>query len=372
MTWSRKKMSKKKDEQRWEKVNKWEVLQGVCKVLLFFVLFAGFVLGLNRWLYFKDGSICSSDERVRTYQTLPKDSVDVLLVGSSHFMCGINPVILWEEEGISAYNLSTRAQTLPFTYLNLKEAFKTQSPEYVILDAYFVIDEKEQYGLINNEDHLNMNMSVLPFSLEKAKLIHNHIPFRERLHYYAPFVLYHSRWKRALEVQPDNPDIFLGFACGEDEAEEPVTFEEPEPLLHDQTMELDAIDYEYLDKIIRLCEENDAKIIVVKTPANLSKESIYRLERLDEVLSEKGIPYVNYLELYKETDFSYAADFRDATHLNSQGADKITRHFMNFLVDYKETETGAGFKDHRGDETYSFWEKESLAYHAHQRERGRE
>lgn len=347
-------------------------MKRVLQVVLFLGLFLWCVSLLNKWLYFKDGSICSGDERIRTMEKLPEDSVDVLIVGSSHVMCGINPVIFWEEEGISAYNLATRAQTLPFSYLYLKEALKSQSPKYVIMDAYSVMDEKEQYGLINNEDHLNMNMGSLPFSTEKAQLIRENIPFRERIYYYVPFLRFHSRWKRALEIQPDNEDIFLGFCCGEDETEEPVSFEEPELMDDLEKVSLEEIDLEYLDKIHGLCREKGIVLIFVKTPVNADPEQQARFYELGRVLEEKGIPFVNYMEIYEETGFTYSTDFRDRTHLNSRGAEKITRHFLRYLCEYDRNNENKSLGDHRGEEGYEFWKSECEAFHRHQRERGRE
>ena len=348
----------------------------VLKKTIYVILFAAFLFGgvilLNKWLCFKDGSICSGDERVKTFQSLPENSVDVLIVGSSHVMCGMNPVIFWEQEGITAYNLATRAQTLPFSYLYLKEALKTQSPRYVIMDAYSVMDEKEQYGLINNEDHFNMNMGSLPFSMGKAELIEKYIPFRERIYYYIPFLRFHSRWKRALEMQPDNPGIFLGFCCGEDETEENVSFEEPYSLGREERAPLEAVDLEYLERIIELCRKEEIPLIFIKTPVNASKEQMGRFNELGDILEKEGIPFVNYMELYRETDFSYREDFRDRTHLNSRGAEKITTHFLEFLKEYDLAQTGGSLKDHRNETGFDFWQQKSEAYHAHQRERGRE
>lgn len=344
-------------------------MRKILHVILFTGLFAGCIMLLNKWLYFRDGSICSGDERVRTFYELPKDSVDVLVVGSSHIMCGINPVIFWEEEGICAYNLATRAQTLPFSYLYLKEALKTQSPRYVIMDAYSVMDEKEQYGLINNVDHLNMNMGSLPFSLEKALLIEENIPFRERIYYYFPFLRFHSRWKRALEVQPDNPDIFLGFCCGEDEATGPVSFEEPQISDGRERMPLEEVDIKYLEKIADLCRQEGIRLIFIKTPVNASLEQQGRFYKLGDILEGEEIPFVNYMDIYKETGFSYKEDFRDGTHLNSCGAEKITRHFLRFLKEYDLMQTGGSLKNKREDEGLSFWQQESEAYHSHLQKR---
>ena len=97
-----------------------------------------------------------------------------------------------------------------------------------------------------------------------------------------------------------------------------------------------------------------------------------RFNELGDILEKEGIPFVNYMELYRETDFSYREDFRDRTHLNSRGAEKITTHFLEFLKEYDLAQTGGSLKDHRNETGFDFWQQKSEAYHAHQRERGRE
>lgn len=58
------------------------------------------LLKLNHVFSYRDRSIWSTDSRVRTYKELPENSVDILFLGSSGFMSGINPVQLWNETGL--------------------------------------------------------------------------------------------------------------------------------------------------------------------------------------------------------------------------------------------------------------------------------
>ena len=67
----------------------------VLKKIIYVILFAAFLFGgvilLNKWLCFKDGSICSGDERVRTFQSLPENSDRLLLTALD----------LWKREDVS-------------------------------------------------------------------------------------------------------------------------------------------------------------------------------------------------------------------------------------------------------------------------------
>ena len=74
-------------------------------------------------------------KRLELYYGLPKNTVDVLVTGSSHAHVHINPAILFEENGISAYILSSSNQPIWNSYYYIVEALKTQSPKLVIVEC---------------------------------------------------------------------------------------------------------------------------------------------------------------------------------------------------------------------------------------------
>ena len=49
----------------------------------------------------------------------PKNSLDVLFIGSSSMFCNVNPLILFKEEGFASYILGTSSQQLEATYFFL-------------------------------------------------------------------------------------------------------------------------------------------------------------------------------------------------------------------------------------------------------------
>ena len=53
-------------------------------------------------------------------------TVDVMFYGSSHTYSDINPAVLWEQEGISSYDLAGSLQPLWNTYYYMKESLKYQ------------------------------------------------------------------------------------------------------------------------------------------------------------------------------------------------------------------------------------------------------
>ena len=67
-----------------------------------------------------------------------KNDIDVLVVGSSNSFCTIDPLVLYEEYGIAAYDFGSSSQPLNLSLLYLKEAFKRQNPRVVALEVNMI------------------------------------------------------------------------------------------------------------------------------------------------------------------------------------------------------------------------------------------
>ena len=70
------------------------------------------------------------------FYKLEKNTVDVLLFGSSHAASSLNPQVIYDTYGIRSYNLSCEQQSPVITYFWLREALKYQSPSVMVLDTY--------------------------------------------------------------------------------------------------------------------------------------------------------------------------------------------------------------------------------------------
>ena len=93
---------------------------------------------------------------------------------------------------------------------------------------------------------------------------------------------------------------------------------------------------EYLEKIIQLCQENGAEFVMFAIPYGIETDQA-RYDRrqginltLETYLEEQGIPFLFY---QKDIDagIDFSTDFRDKTHLNTYGAEKISSHLGKWL-----------------------------------------
>ena len=65
---------------------------------------------------------------------LPRNTVDVLTIGSSVAYTGVNTNVLWQEYGLACYNLCAAEQPFWFTYYQLREALRYQRPKVILMD----------------------------------------------------------------------------------------------------------------------------------------------------------------------------------------------------------------------------------------------
>ncbi|MBQ3790985.1 MAG: hypothetical protein II800_08630, partial [Lachnospiraceae bacterium] len=84
--------------------------------------------------------ITERKESLRKYADLKKAAplTDVLFLGSSHVINGIDPVLLYEEEGIASLNLGGHGSILPASYYELLLALSYASPRLVVVDGYMM------------------------------------------------------------------------------------------------------------------------------------------------------------------------------------------------------------------------------------------
>lgn len=326
-------------------MKEWNGFEKILRIPLFLGILIVIFLQIEEQFRFRDNSIFSGDVRKAQFMELPENSVEVLFLGSSHVMSGINPAVFWKEAQIPSYNLASRAQTFPFSYLLLKEALKTQHPKMVVVDAFSVTEDNLVYGLANTEEHLNMNMDLIPFNLEKMKLINRYIPFEKRAYYVSSLFAFHTRWSKVFRKQTVYDQIYMGFCYAEREEGVSCELQMQEIPTEVKCAEIPEVDLLYLEKIITLCEKEDIQLVFIKTPIVAKNRSAYeKLESFSNLLEKEKIPFFNYANPEYNKQFSYEKCMRDNYHMNSTGAECITKMLLedleknNLLTDLMNTE----------------------------------
>lgn len=285
----------------------------------------------------------------------PKNSIDVVMMGTSHVHCGINTDLLWKEYGIAAYDYSGAEQPLWMTYYYLRELLKYQSPRMIVLDLYAPARYKEDYQY----EWIGENIYGMRFSLNKLEMLLVSVEPGKLGQYFPSFMIYHSRYDDL-----DDED-FEKFFWNKEEKE---SFKGYTPYWNREYQErpdemklaeadpggLSLKSEKYLRKIIALAEKKECKLLLTVIPYVETEADRQTYLEIEKIAQEEGIPFINYNEYYDEMGLDFSEDFNDASHLNFWGSCKFT----DFLGDFLSKE--AEIPDRRNEEGYTSWERQNL------------
>lgn len=279
----------------------------------------------------------------------PEDTIDVVMMGTSHVHCNINNALLWEKYGIASYDYSGAEQPLWMTYYYLKELYKYQNPEIIVLDLYAPAHFKEDYQYT----WIAENIYGMRFSLNKLEMLSVSVEPGKLLNYFPSFRVYHSRYD---DLEADD---FNHFFWDEDHMESfkgytPYLEREPQirPDISEKRKEgLTDKSLEYLMKIIEYTKEKDTTLILIAAPYIVTDEDTRTYNQIEEIALENGLTFINYNNYYDEIGLDFDNDFNDDSHLNYWGSCKFTEYLGRFLSSYST------LPDRRGKEGYESWDE---------------
>lgn len=150
---------------------------------LVFLIGAG-LIGVMRFRY-ADGI-----QTMEQFYKEKPDTIDVILVGSSHVFINVSPKTLWEEYGIAAYDLGGSWQPLWNSYYYMEEALKSQKPKLFVLDI-LTASFGSEYG---DHSRIIKNTFGLSFSENRCEAIKVGAPSSQWITYGLSYPNYHQRY----------------------------------------------------------------------------------------------------------------------------------------------------------------------------------
>lgn len=287
---------------------------------------------------------------VTKFYELDNNTVDVLILGSSHAFININTGTLWDEYGIASYILGGSSQPMWNTYYYLKEALKTQTPELIVLEGYKVTFDSE-YG---DDVRIVENNFGLRWSKDKIDSIKVSAPEDRWTEFFLEYVRYHTRYTELsdadfLKNQHNRLyDDWKGFLCYMDTRPQESTD------VHGITgrIPLQEKTEKYYRATIELAQMNNIPIIVVVSPyANITAVHQEQFNTAGDIAAEYGIPFVNCNLLCDKIGIDYSTDAYNYSHLNYRGSQK----FASFLGSHLKE--NYDISDRRGDPAYESWQR---------------
>lgn len=295
----------------------------------------------------------------------PENTIETVFLGASVTVNGIIPMQLYEEYGISAYNLGTEQQPMLISYYWLQEAYRLhpETLKTVVLDMSMLrrLPWKEFYRKAVD----SMKWSAVKYNAVKAYSD----SLNERFSYLIPLFGYHDRWadlgktdfeKIGYEASAYtkgynfSTEMYLDSE-GYSKVWVPKSYSIYDGVTAREPIENEA--REYCEKIIDFCKDKQIELILIKTPQYGWLASEHNTTQ--DIADSNGLEFIdfNYVPYMDEIDYNCAADNVDSDHMNYYGASKLTKWFGEYLT--KECEV----TDVRGNEKYDFMEAELEKYH---------
>lgn len=299
------------------------------------------------------------DDSERKYAAFYEEEqdFDVLFMGTSRVLDGVQPLELWRDYGITSYNMGNNSEPLDMTEWVLRMALEEQSPEVVVIDVYYIgraIDEAWTYSY----RHLFLDSTRL--SPLKIQAVTSTLPRDQWMEFLFPLSLYHGRWEEILSGDTAEMVACKPYMMGAELR--PAREDWIEGYTYTTEMnETDMPGKDALRRMVQLCREKGVEPVFMALWAPISEEEQKNVNSVQLIADELGVPFVNMLG---ETElFDYKLDCCDYQgHLNPDGAAKATAYLGEWLSSHFD------LADKRGDAAYAHWDENLALYEAYREE----
>ena len=137
-----------------------EIIAGVAFLLVFTLL-----LSILTLVYYPKWKANTTHGQMAGFYREPKNSLDVILLGSCNMYTSFSPVLLYDEYGITSYGMTCPDEELSTSYYYLKDALKRQKPKVVVVEALFFTAPNDQ----KREKYNRFALDYMPLSLNKIQ-----------------------------------------------------------------------------------------------------------------------------------------------------------------------------------------------------------
>lgn len=256
-----------------------------------------------------------------------KDTIDIVFLGDSLIYSSISPMLLWNDYGYTSFDCAGPGQVIKDSYKYLKVAIDSQHPKLVIMEADVIFRDA------NSKFY------------KKTK--------NEQLKNYLPIEKFHNNWKKIVTLESYDTK-WINYYKGYKYITKVLPVKKYNNYMKqtNKKIKIPEGNLDYLDKIIKLCDENDIEFKLVSIPSrgswNYSKHVT-----IEKIAKEKNIEFTD-LNLEDSINLDWRRDTKDSgRHTNYRGAKKITKFIGNYIHELDIVE------DHRNDKKYDEW---NIAY----------
>ncbi|SCX81878.1 hypothetical protein SAMN05660668_00408 [Pseudobutyrivibrio sp. AR14] len=255
---------------------------------------------------------------------------NVVFIGDCELYENISPVYLWENFGINSYIRGSAQQLIWQSYYLAEETVEREHPDVIVFNVLSM-----KYNTPQNEAYNRMTLDGMKWSSSKVDSIKASMTEEESMiEYMFPLLRYHSRWS---DLNADDfkylfhrdKVTFNGYYMRVDEKPADDNIPKGRPIIDYQ---FGDTAYQYLDKLTKLCKDNDIELILVKAPSLFPYWYPQWDKQIEDYAAANDLTYFNFLDYQDSIGLDWDKDTYDGgLHLNLSGAEKLSEYFGQIL-----------------------------------------
>lgn len=303
------------------------VLKSKVLSVLAFLLILIFILRSVSYIMRVNGP---TKDRFAGFYAEEKDSIDVMMFGSSTVASSFIPAYMWHEYGFTSYPLSSNSiRPKAIKYL-IEESLKYQKPKLILVETRtFIASDDEQ---AEDEGHIREVVDNMNYSIHRIKTINALTDkFDDKYPFYFDIMKYHSNY--GLLFQPEEwkkydykvKNISKGFELKNGKMAYRAKEENKQPGDYSYNkMPIPAAQEEVLRDLLDYTKENNLQVLFVVSPRDCDANYDGNMCYMKEIVNDYGFEFIDTNELFEELQFDYRFDMDDGAHTNVWGAVKVS------------------------------------------------
>lgn len=271
--------------------------------------------------------------QIETFHSLPENSLDVIVYGSSHAFRGNNTKEMYDKYGIKAYNYGWNWQKISTTKLFIQDSYLTQNPKVALIESFYASTVLKDTDITAEIYYCNYIHDKQAKKAYMKQCLGKNPSLERRLSYVMPLTIFHDNWisisKQSFEKLVSKPNSELVENRGFSASDQVTPVEIPDYTTVQQT-ELSEDALKELTDIVNICNKNNTSVIFYTAP--WQGEYAYR-DAMKKLADENNCVYLDLFEHVSEIGLNEKTDFSDTGHLNTSGATKVADYLGKYLVD---------------------------------------
>ena len=298
--------------------------------------------------------------RVDGFRMEEKDSLDVVLLGSSEIYSAFSSAYAYDLCGFTSYPYAVAAGPVTLWKTMLEETLSRQTPQLIVVEINGVVYDKP--ASLHSNAAMHYILDSMPLSKNKIETINRLCDSNtdSKSCFYFPIIKYHSGWQdienlganyaNMRQMQKRGHTLLRGVSSTP--VIDPVR-NGVRDLTDDYSQRPLAKEAEqYLREFLEYCRQKDLNVLFVRFPHRISSsdnDPIYRCFQVTnmagEIIEEYGYSFINLERNAAEIGLDPEQDFYNSNHLNIFGQRKFTKYFSQYLVDNYGVTPGEHSKD---------------------------